>query len=149
MKILSNNKKASFDYFLSNHLEVGVVLTGAETKSIISGNISLKGSYVKIIDTEVFLIGAQVTPSQNLVFSYYSNFNSNRDKKLLLNKQQIKKFQKLTQEKGTTLVMTKVYIADNGKIKAEVCLGVGKKNHDKRNTIKERDLSRSIKKIDL
>jgi len=145
MKILSNNKKASFDYFLSDCLEAGMVLTGAETKSIVSGNISLKESYVKIIGQEVFLIGAQVTPSQNLVFSSYSDFNSTRDKKLLLNKKQIKKFTKMTQEIGTTLILKNVYVADNGKIKCTVCLAKGKKNYDKREVIKQRDLTRSIK----
>jgi len=144
-KLISNNKKASFDYFLSDCLEAGMVLTGAETKSIVSGNISLKESYVRIIGTEVFLIGAQVTPSQNLVFSSYSNFDSTRDKKLLLSKKQIKKYSKMTQEIGTTLILKDVYVADNGKIKCTVCLGKGKKNYDKREVIKQRDLTRSVK----
>jgi len=147
MKILSNNKKAKFDYFLSDCLEAGMVLTGAETKSIVSGNISLKESYVKIIGSEVFLIGAQVTPSQNLVFSSYSDFNSNRDKKLLLNKKQIKKYSKLTQEVGTTLILKDVYVAENGKIKCTVCVGKGKKNFQKKNLIKERDLDRQIGEV--
>jgi len=145
MKILSNNKSTRFNYFLSDFLEVGIVLTGAEVKSIICGNISLKESYVNITNGEVFLTGAQVTPAINLVFSSYSDFNSNRDKKLLLNKKQIKKFQKLTQEKGSTIVMTKIYVAENGKLKGEIALAKGKKLHDKRNSLKERDLSRSMK----
>jgi len=145
MKILSNNKKVNFDYFLSEKLEVGIVLTGAEAKSIISGNISLKESYVNIINGEVFLTSAQITPADNLVFSYYSNFEPKRDKKLLLHRKQIKKFQKLIQEKGNTIVMTKMYIADNGIIKAEIALGKGKKLFEKKNTIKERDLDRQIR----
>ena len=143
LKVLSNNKKSKYDYFLSDCLEVGLVLTGAEVKSIISGNISLKESYVKIINNEVFLIGAQITPAQNLpTFDFHSQFNPHRDKKLLLNKKQIRKFAKLTQEKGTTLIMRDIYVADNGKLKGTVCVGTGKKSYDKREVIKQRDLSR-------
>jgi len=143
MKVLSRNKKASYDYFLSDALEVGLVLTGAEVKSIISGNISLKESYVKIINKEVFLIGATVTPAQNIpTFDASSQFDGSRDKKLLLHKRQIAKFSKLTQEKGTTLIMKDIYTDDKGIIRGTVCVGKGKQLHDKRQVIKERDLER-------
>ncbi len=141
MKILSNNKKAKFDYFLSNDLEAGIVLTGAEVKSIRDGQISLKESYVKIINNEVWLIGATITDSSQ--YSSYSKFDGRRDKKLLLSKKQINKYNKLTQERGTTLIMQNIYLNDKGMIKCTVCVGTGKQTHDKRNVIKQRDLDRA------
>lgn len=146
MKVLSRNKKASYDYFLSDDLEVGLVLTGAEVKSIVSGNISLKESYVRIINSEVYLIGATVTPAQSITtFDVSSNFDGGRDKKLLLHKRQIKKFYKLTREKGTTLIMKDVYTDDKGIIRGTVCVGKGKKIYQKSMVIKERELDRRIK----
>lgn len=130
MKVISQNKKAQFDYFLTNNLEAGVVLKGPDIKEILNYGINLKESYVKIISKnnkpEVWLINA--------------NINNNADpKKLLLHKAQINKFAKLTREISTTLICTKAYLDDNGKVKVEVALGTGKKQHDKRNVIKERD----------
>lgn len=154
MKIISNNKKAKYDYFLSADLEVGIVLKGSEIKHILSNGINLKESYVKIIDntkgnSEVFLINANISghnwgdevkeyPMLQNVKDY-----SLRPKKLLLHKSQIKKFLKLTQEKSTTLIMRNMYLNDDGILKGTLCVGKGKKQYDKRQTIKERDLSRS------
>lgn len=148
MNILSKNKKASFDYFLTDDLEVGLSLTGAEVKSIIHGSIQLTGSYVKITNGEVFLIGSTIDKPQSLPnFSSYSDFNASRDRKLLLHKKEIAKFAKKTQERGTTLIMKNIYVGEKGKLKGTLCLGTGKNTRDKREVIKKRDLDR--KGLDL
>lgn len=137
-KPISSNKKAQYDYFLSEQLEVGIVLIRNEIKQILTHGINIKESYVKIINSEVFLIGSNI----NGVSSDRENLDS-RDRKLLLGKKQINKFQKLLQDQSTTLIITKCYVNDRGLVKMELALAKGKKNYDKRQTIKERDLSRS------
>ena len=137
-KLISSNKKARYDYFLSDELEVGIVLIRNEIKQILTHGINIKESYVKIINSEVFLIGSNI----NGVSSDRENLDS-RDRKLLLGKKQINKFQKLLQDQSTTLIITKCYVDDRGLVKMELALAKGKKNYDKRQTIKERDLSRS------
>ncbi len=140
MKIISQNKKANYDYSLSEKIEVGIVLLGAEVKGILNNGINLKESYVKIINSQVFLIGANI----NCILPSWDKTDlSLRTRKLLLHKKQINKYLKLLKMPGTTLIITKCYIADNGKLKMECALGKGKKSYDKRNTIKERDLLRS------
>lgn len=139
MKLI--NKKAKYDYFLTNNLEVGLVLHGPEVKSILKSNISLKESYVKIINSEMWLINANISEMK------YSRFektcDATRPKKLLLHKKQLNKFQKLLKEPGTTLIMYEIYTDDNGRLKGTLCLAKGKKQYDKREVIKERDLARS------
>lgn len=137
-KLISSNKKARYDYFLSDELEVGIVLIRNEIKQILTHGINIKESYVKIINSEVFLIGSNI----NGVSSDRENLDS-RDRKLLLGKKQINKFQKLLQDQSTTLIITKCYVDDRGLVKMELALAKGKKNYDKRQTIKERDLSRN------
>ena len=141
MKLISNNKTTSYNYFLSNNIEAGMSLQSLEVKSIISNGISLKESYVRIINDEVFLINSNINKP---LTSSWESFDEKRPRKLLLHKKQTNKLSKLLKDPGTTLIATKVYIADNGKIKCEIALGKGKNVRDKRNTIKERDLKRSI-----
>lgn len=146
MKIV--NKKAKYDYFLSNNLEVGIVLDGVEVKGILSNTISLNESYVKITNNEVFLInshiGVEYRESWNnkpLLMSL--NEYNIRPRKLLLHKKQIQKFKKLLKEPGSTLILYEIYTNEKGKIKGTLCLAKGKKMYDKRKVIKERDLQRS------
>jgi len=141
MKIISNNKKAHYDYFLSNNLEVGIELIGLEVKGILNSSFNIKESYVKIINNEVFLIGSSISSLEQPKWDK-RNLKT-RDRKLLLHRSEINKFKKLTQEKSTTLVCIKCYINDNGLIKLEIALGKGKKNYDKRESIKKRDLERT------
>ena len=133
MKLISSNKKAKYDYFLSDDLEVGIVLKGSEIKDILENGINLKETYVKIINEEMFLIGANITGKEGLNL---------RDRKLLLHKREIRKFEKKLID-GFTLIMKDMYVADSGKVKGTLCLAKGKKNYDKRQTIKERDLDRA------
>ena len=132
MKVISQNKKAKSDYFISNQLEAGIVLVGSEIKSILKNGVNLKESYVKIINNEVFLINANIDDTDEKL----------RPKKLLLHKKQIKVYEKLLKNPGTTLLVTSVYVGNSGKVKCEVVLGKGKKQYDKRQAIKERDLER-------
>ena len=138
-KLISSNKKAHFDYFLTEQLEVGIILINNEIKQILNHGINIKESYVKIINSEVFLIGSNINGVKS---SNKENLDS-RDRKLLLNKKQINKFEKLLQDCSTTLIITKCYVNDYGLVKMELALGKGKKNYDKRQTIKERDLLRT------
>lgn len=138
-KLISSNKKAQYDYFLSEQLEVGIILINNEIKQILNHGINIKESYVKIINSEVFLIGSNINGVKS---SNKENLDS-RDRKLLLNKKQINKFEKLLQDCSTTLIITKCYVNNYGLVKMELALGKGKKNYDKRQTIKERDLLRN------
>jgi len=141
MKVLFNNKKAYFEYFIEDTFEAGIVLVGAEVKSVKNGNISLTDSYVSIKNNEVFLKNAYIKPYEKT-----NNFSvdDKRIRKLLLNKTEIEKIRKKTEVKGYSLVPTKVYLKDN-LVKVEIAVAKGKKLYDKRETIKQRDISRHIK----
>ena len=143
IKIICVNKKASFDYFLETTYEAGVVLEGSEIKSIKGGNVNLKDSHVQIRNEEAFII--------NMHVSQYSNgsvFNPEptRTRKLLLNKQEIRKLDIKVKEKGYTIVPTKVYLK-NGRAKIEIALAKGKKNYDKREVEKEKTINRNIRSM--
>lgn len=153
LNLKAKNKKASYDYFLTNHLEVGLVLINDEVKLIQDKKIDLTGSYVSINNDEVWLINSTVSgvsfeksksngniENYPLLKSLY--MEATRPRKLLLHKKEIKKYKKLLQEAGTTLILTELYADNNNRIKGTLCVAKGKKNYDKRNVIKERDLSR-------
>ncbi len=142
IKVLQKNKKAFFNYEVVESLECGVVLEGTEVKSIRNGKFSFTDAYVRIRDGELVLIGLHISP--------YSHGNINnheplRDRILLANRQEIKKLQRKVDEKGYTLIPLKVYLKRN-RIKVEIGLGRGKKVHDKRNAIRERDLKRDAQR---
>lgn len=141
MEIL--NRKARFDYEIIDTYETGIVLTGTEIKSIRNGKCNLKDSYGIIRNNEVFLI--------NMFINYYEegnrfNHNETRTRKLLLHKKEISKLKSYIDLDGYTLVPLKLYFKDNI---AKILLGVGKgkKNYDKRETIKQRDIDRQLKKM--
>lgn len=141
MKIIQNNKKAYYEYFVEETYEAGIVLKGCEVKSVKDGHMSVVESFVTIKDGEVFLKNAYIKP-----YAKTNNFSpeEKRIRKLLLNKQEIEKLTKKIQTKGYTLVPTKVYLKDN-LVKIEIGLCKGKKLYDKRETIKQRELSRRLK----
>jgi SsrA-binding protein len=140
MKVIANNKRAYFDYFISDQLEAGILLEGSEVKSVRAGGVSLNESYVKIINGEVFLINAYIKP-----FEKSSSYvpESRRTRKLLLNKLEISKLERQTLEKGLTIVPLRVYLKSN-LVKIEIGLGKGKKLYDKRETLKEKTAQREI-----
>lgn len=140
MKVIANNKKAYFDFFISDNTEAGIELKGSEVKSIRAGGISLNESYVRVVGNEIFLINAFIKP-----FEKSSSFvpDSRRTRKLLLKKSEIAKLSQKVSEKGLTIVPFKVYLKGN-LVKVEIGIGKGKKLFDKRETLKEKTAQREI-----
>lgn len=140
MKVIANNKKAYFDFFISDNTEAGIELKGSEVKSIRAGGISLNESYVRVVGNEIFLINAFIKP-----FEKSSSFvpDSRRTRKLLLRKSEIAKLSQKVSEKGLTIVPLKVYLKGN-LVKVEIGIGKGKKLFDKRETLKEKTAQREI-----
>ena len=140
MKVITNNKKAYFDYFISDNLEAGIALEGSEVKSIRAGGISLNESYVKFINNELYLINCYIKPFEK-ASSYIPD--SKRSRKLLLNKHEILKLKQKILEKGLTIVPLKVYLKGN-LVKVEIGVGRVKKLFDKRATLKEKAVKKEI-----
>ena len=140
VKIIAQNKKARFDYFVEEKYECGIVLEGTEVKSVKEGNVSFNDSFAEITNGELWLRNFHISE-----YSYSSVFNHNpfRVKKLLVHKEELKKLQRKVEEKGYTLIPLEVYLKSGiVKIKLGVCRG--KKQFDKRESIKERDLNREL-----
>jgi len=140
-KVLIKNKRASFDYELTEFFTAGIVLTGTEIKSIRLGKASLTDSYCLISKGEMWVKNIQIT---EYFFGTYNNHVPRRDRKLLLTKRELKKLIRLTQETGFTIVPTKLFINDKGLAKLEIAVAKGKKTYDKRESIKERDDKREM-----
>lgn len=148
MKIITNNKKAGHNFFVSNLLEAGVELKGGEIKSVCAGKMSLSESYVVIKNGEALLKNSYIAPQTNNNQSAESE--TRRTRKLLLHKSEILKLERQVMEKGFSIVATKAYFS-NGKVKIEIGLAKGKKLYDKRNVLREksvkREIDRAIKRI--
>lgn len=141
IKILSDNRSASHDYFLSDRTEAGLVLTGTEVKAARAGMIQLKDAYGEVAANEAWLVNAHI--------SHYShgnlmNHEPVRRRKLLLHRSEIIKLQETTRERGLTVVPTKLYLK-NGRIKVELAVGKGKKFHDKRESERAREMKAEAK----
>lgn len=138
VKVVASNKKARFEYFIEETFEAGLALKGTEIKSIRTGQISLQEAYVRTDGQQAWLVGAHVAP-----YEHASAFQHDpmRERKLLLHKREIKTMWDAIRIKGMTLVPIKVYLKA-GKAKLEVGIAKGKKQYDKRESIKERDLER-------
>ena len=136
------NKKASYDYFIEEEIECGIVLKGTEIKSIREGNANLKDCYAIVKNNEVFLLNMYIAKYND---ASIFNHDERRTRKLLLNKREILKLRDKVEISGYTLVPIKLYFKGN---KAKILLGVGKgkKNYDKRESIKEKDMKRDIEK---
>ena len=136
------NRRASFDYFIEEEYEAGIVLTGTEIKSVRNGHCNIKDSYGIIRNHEVFLLNMYIGQyKEGNIF----NHNETRSRKLLLHKKEINKLEQAVETQGLTLVPLKVYFKDN---KLKVLLGIcrGKKNYDKRESMKEKDIQRDVQK---
>lgn len=142
IKILSENRKARFDYHILETLEAGLVLTGHEIKSLRNGGGNIAESYVRVSGGEAFLIGAHIQP---YAFTKHEEINPVRPRKLLMHKAEIMKLQGRTTQKGFTIVPLELYLK-NGLAKLKIALAKGKNAPDKRNSIKERDAQRNIAK---
>ena len=143
MKVISNNKKAFFDFFVSDLVEAGIVLEGCEVKSVRAGGASLTDSFVIVKNGEMFLKNAYIKPYEKAA-SFKPDERKTR--KLLLNKSEIEKFERMVKEKGFSIVATKMYINKSGKVKVEIGLAKGKKLYDKRQTLKEKAVKRDIER---
>ncbi|GAC1421281.1 MAG: SsrA-binding protein [Flavisolibacter sp.] len=137
------NRSAYFEYFIEDKFTAGIILTGTEVKSLREGKANFNDSYCIFQKTELWI--------RFLYISEYSHGTSNnhdpvRERKLLLNKKEIKKWQKKIQEKGFTVVPLRLFFNENNLAKIEIGLAKGKKLHDKRATIKQRDTDREIKR---
>lgn len=141
MKILANNKRANYDYFLEDKFEAGIVLSGSEVKSIKNAQLSLAEAYVDIINNEVYLREMHVAQYRE---ANQFNHTEVRNRKLLLNKREINKLIGSVSQAGYTIVPTKVYVK-HGMIKVEIALAKGKANYDKRETIKKREVDRELR----
>lgn len=135
------NRKARYDYFIEETLECGIELSGNEVKSIRSGKASIKEAWVSVESGEMVIKQMHITPWET---SNRYDVSEVRERKLLAHKAEIRKLSRAVQRDGYTLVPLKVYFSDNGKCKVLVGLCKGKKNYDKREAQKERDIKRSI-----
>lgn len=142
-KIVCQNKKAGHNYYLSEFMEAGIVLLGAEVKSLREGRASLVDSYARVKRGEVFLHNMHITPYP---FAHHIELNPMRTRKLLLNKREIKRLIGKTVEKGYSLIPTKIYFK-RGKAKVEIALAKGKKKYDKRRVLKEKELKREMDQV--
>lgn len=140
MEIL--NRKAKYDYQIFETYEAGIVLTGTEVKSIRNGKCNLKDSYVVINNNEVYVLNMHIS---NYEKGSFNNVDEKRTRKLLLNRKEINKINEKIKIKGFTIVPLKLYFT-KGKAKLEIGVAKGKHTYDKRETIKERDINKSIKK---
>lgn len=137
MKLYAQNKKAYHDYEVQETLEAAFVIHGPEVKSIRKSNINLKGSYITLKDAKVILVGSHISKPQNI--GHWQDFDEYRDRQLLINKKQYLKFSKALEQKGYTLVATKVYQPKTSSfIKVEIGLARGKNQSDKRQALKEK-----------
>ncbi len=140
IKIITTNKKAHFNYFLSDFIECGISLSGTEIKSLRTNGCSLSDAYVIIRNYEAFVLNMHISPyKQGTIY----NLDPVRNRKLLLHKKEIIKLDYKVNQGGYTLVPTKVYLK-NGKCKVEIALAKGKKLYDKREDIKNRDIKKDI-----
>lgn len=140
MKVLAKNRRASYDYELTEEMVAGLVLTGDEVKSLKAGFGSLKGSFIALRDNEAYLTGAHVTPYSKA--SDKANIDPTRHRKLLLHRGQIDQLIAHKQS-GLSVVPTALLLAGS-LIKIEIGIGRGKKHYDKRETIKRRDTNREL-----
>ena len=141
IKILSDNRSAGHDYYLTDRYEAGLVLTGTEVKSAKTGKIQLKESYAEITEGEAFLVNAHISEYSH---GNLMNHLPVRRRKLLLHRGEIEKLRVETRERGLTIVPTKLYLK-GGRIKVEIAVGKGKKFHDKREAVKAREMQAEAK----
>ena len=142
MKIIADNRKAYFDYFIEETFEAGIVLEGSEVKSVKMGNINLKDCFCFFEDGELILKNCHITPYEK---GSFFNKDARRDRKLLMHRQEIDKIFGKVKQKGFTLVPTKVYFKGNY-VKIELALARGKHTYDKKETIKQKDIDRKVKR---
>jgi len=143
-KVDIRNKAASFEYHLIDKFEAGIMLKGTEIKSVRMGKVNLKAAFCLFIGEELWVRDLHISP---YLSSGYHNHAAKTDRKLLLKKRELKKIKLKLQDVGTTIVPTRMYINDRGFAKLVIATAKGKKLHDKRQDLKEKDLKREISRV--
>jgi SsrA-binding protein len=145
-KINIKNKKASFEFHFIDKFIAGIVLQGSEIKSIRLGKVNLQDSYCAFLNNELYVKGMHIAP---YVLARNYNHEAKRDRKLLLNKRELKKLLTKNKEKGLTIIPIRIFLNDRGLAKLEIALAKGKKIYDKREDIKEKDLKRDLARLNI
>ena len=143
IKVITTNRKANFEYEIINKYEAGIVITGTEVKSLRDGKVNLQESYGRIIKDEVWIVNSHINEYK---YGNINNHEPTRNRKLLLNKREIRKIKQQLQEKGLTLVPLKIYFKGS-LVKVEIGIARGKKLYDKRESIKKRDIERNLSRL--
>ena len=138
------NKRANFDYEIGETFTAGMVLTGTEIKSIRDGRASLADSYCLVENGEIWVKGMHIA---EYFYGTYNNHATRRDRKLLLNRKEILKIEKLSADPGFTIIPLRIFISERGYAKLVIGIGRGKKQYDKRQSIKERDDKRMLDRL--
>jgi SsrA-binding protein len=142
--LLVNNRKAAFEYFFLSTFEAGIVLTGTEIKSVRQREANLQDAFCYLKNGELWIKNMHISPYKE---GTYNNVDTKRERKLLLNKNELRKIEGKLKEKGTTVVATKLLLNENGYAKIEIALAKGKKSFDKRQSLKEKDDKRQMAKM--
>lgn len=140
IKVVARNRKAKFEYELLEFFEAGIELRGTEIKSIRAGQVSLSEAYVRTNGKQAWLVGAHVAPYEQ---ASAFNHDPERERRLLLHKKEIKTLFDSIRQKGMTIIPTQIYLKE-GRAKVEIALAKGKRQYDKRQSIKKRDMDRDI-----
>lgn len=138
------NRSASYEYFIEDTFDAGMMLTGTEVKAIRDGRVSFNDSYCLLDRGELYVKGLHISPYE---FGSYANHNPTRERKLLLKKKELHKIAQKLKEKGFTIIPLSIYFNQRGYAKMKIGLGKGKKLHDKRESIKQRESEREIKRF--
>ena len=138
-----DNRRARFDYHLDDHLECGIELQGTEIKQIRAGQVQLSDAFVKVESGELYLHGVHIDPYTHA--AQFANHETKRRRRLLAHKREIHKLDRATQERGVTLIPTQIYFKD-GRAKVEVAVARGKKQHDKRQDLKQKAAEADIRR---
>lgn len=138
-----SNRRALHDYFISAKLECGMVLVGSEVKSLRDGKAQLQDAYARIENGELYLHGAHIDPYEKAALVY--NHDPRRPRKLLIHKREIKKLEGETSVKGTTLIPLAIYFK-GGRAKVEIGVARGKQQHDKRDSIRKKEMDRELRR---
>jgi len=145
IKIIAKNKKAYHDYFIEDKFEAGLVLKGSEVKAIRANRVNLKDSFVRFVKDELYLFNAHIGRLDTTHHFYAHEERGSR--KLLLHKKELLKLQKATQRDGYTIVALEIYFNKRNLAKLKIAIAKGKKLHDKRQDLKEKDMKRDIARV--
>lgn len=143
-KINIKNKRAYFDYEILEKFTAGMVLTGTEVKSVRTGKVSLADAWCFIREKEMFVRGLQIAEYR---FGTYNNHSPDRERKLLMERKEIKRLERKTKETGNTIIPLRIFFSGSGYAKLEIALAKGKKQYDKREAIKQKDAKRQMDRL--